>query len=662
MMKQITFTGGDSVTVSGCLSLLQCCGPHVTIDSGDGGGTISCVHDVVRVAAAIIKTEENASSNSTSLSNLQLECLLMLEALSGNASLWNVIASEAFSSLAVFLCLNIDYMQDKKKCQALISTLRIVQGVIPLPSNGVAADRCGITTAIAVLCAGGENSLSKTESPVIDEALHVQMVALGVLRILAGNVEVRRGDGQNTFGLVDSGVVTAACSSMSCGGTLKSSPFAGSIAQVGLELLMDVMSDLRPDSEVDDLYRASASSAFVEAISHQSEFIRVLVATMLGDDDFESDNTEKTPPIDITEYGSPLVCLDRQCAGFSDTRQAAIGCLVSIAEQCSASSTSEAGKKFWKVFLLQNEEHDRPTEKATAAVACAFLLSRSTTEAQIGNSEIVEQADTLAVQKRLLSGLKTSLESAPNDESTRSILCKFRVPALCVVLCNSSSPLKQSAANLIGLIGARYPELMSNMATDEASLKVMFETLTNESSPERFEFANLLFSLAEKKSLGIAVKQNNLRKYAISCLTEACAIREKGGNGVSVESLQLASLSMGCIVSILAVDYETNDYSVEKMHITRDESKLIATSTASAISLLVSARLEHGDDEVDLPRMKVGVDEYVEPEIVLLCSLVSCEEAISPLCINGAIPALCAIVSDGDFSALQALRKVRDNY
>jgi len=648
---------GDTVTVSGCLGLLQCCGPHVSIDSGDGGGTISCVHDVVRVASAIIKTEDNGPSQSSSLSGLKQECLYMLEALSGNASLWNVIASEAFSSLAVFLCLNIDYMQDKEKCEALISTLRIVQGVIPLPSNGVAADRCGLTTAIAGLCTGGGDAVSKVESPVIDEALHVQMVALGVLRILAGNVEVRHGDGQNTFGLIDSGVVTAACCTLSYGGTLKSSPFAGSIAQAGLELLMDIVVDLKPESQVDDLYRASASSAFVEAISHQSKFIRVLVATMLDEEHLGSDNNDLTVPPGATEYGAPLVCLHTQCAGYPDTRQAAIGCLVSIGEQCSAFSTSEAGKMFWRVFLLQDVGNDKLTTSASSAVACAFLLSRLTDETRVGNSETVEQADTHAVQKRLLDGLRTSLESAPNDESTRSILCKFRVPALCVVLSNSSSPLKKSATNLIGLIGSRYPELMSNMATDEASLRVMFEALANESSPERFEFANLLFALSEENSLGVAVKQNNLRKYAISCLTGACSIRDKEVNGISVEKLRLASLCMGCIISILAVDNETNDISLENLRIGEDEGKVIATSTASAISLLVSARLKHGDDELDLPRMKVGVDEYMEPEILLLCTLASCEEAIAPLCINGAVPALCAIVSDGDFSALQALRK-----
>jgi len=49
-------------------------------------------------------------------------------------------------------------------------------------------------------------------------------------------------------------------------------------------------------------------------------------------------------------------------------------------------------------------------------------------------------------------------------------------------------------------------------------------------------------------------------------------------------------------------------------------------------------------------------DEY--PEMILLCTLSSMKTAVPLLCEHGAIPALCAVASEGDLSSLNALHEV----
>ena len=75
---------------------------------------------------------------------------------------------------------------------------------------------------------------------------------------------------------------------------------------------------------------------------------------------------------------------------------------------------------------------------ADVATACSFLLNN------LNNDETLDLnlQDSIckdALQSRLLSGLKTSLEVIPNDDTSRWLLINARVVTICTKLCRNRS-------------------------------------------------------------------------------------------------------------------------------------------------------------------------------------------------------------------------------
>lgn len=635
------------------LTLFRYCGPHFNVDlNNGGGGPLNCVRDVIRVAASVIKGEEVNQPNRTN-QLFQSKFLAMLEALSGNASLWSAITSEALPALAVFLRINTNYHQDRIRCQSIVSVLRIIQGIIPLPTNASFADRCGVISAIADLYID-QNVEDGKETILDDESYHLHLVGLGVLRILSGYPAIRRGDGKMSPGMVNSGVFKAVCSSLSQSVKSPDSPFTGPIAHVGIELLMDILSDLDNDSDMTDIQKATLASSVVDSISTQSNFVRTLIATMLSRRNI-SETSISNERIVSNSYGSALVCPDTQCSGYSTTYDAVVACLLTVAEQCAVSGTSSSEEKFWQTFMLEQISSNYSNKNvADVATACSFLLNN------LNNDETLDLnlQDSIckdALQSRLLSGLKTSLEVIPNDDTSRWLLINARVVTICTKLCrNRSKSVQVSASTLMHLIGTRFPELISTLATDKLSLSTLFDMLCHHKPSE--QFSKIVFDMAKKNLLGKQVAKLNMRKYAIKSLTKGC----KFLNEPTSDELRVASFNMGSLVSILQRDTTTNLPSTSSRDIMfeKGEVRQISTSIAAVIPLLISIRVESGPDDFQGAKLETTDGSRSDPEIILLCALASHNEALSSLCDNGAIPALIAVSGCGEISALTGLYEV----
>jgi len=683
---------GDRYLFTSTIALVRYCGPYATSENGSRE-LLQALSLAIKTLASVVSVNENGYGTGIELDTLRYlkeNCIFTLEALSFNQGFWSTLASNTFGPIADFLCANDEWdEEDIHRRKILFSALSIVQNVIALPSNVVVACQAGLAKPISRIVCGKKDitySIDKSTRDGRRRALQkekdrreskieydVKFVSLNLLHSLASNKEAR----QCGHGLIDCGVIRAACFALGgCtdGADANQTPqVPNTITKLGLEIIHFMLSDLKiPNVDNNGLLIWSEDSKkFVDQVARQSRFLRSLCATMLLS---WNDSGYTQPGNSITEsvhseiaplYGSPLVTYDGDCAGYTDSTEASVSLLFSIAALCSSSDASYS-EDFWDTFLMKEDRNlvNAGSVKETSVTACAVFLSILMDEDEgycVPQNESHEQfyfSHSLpTVRKRLLGGLCSSFSDvfSSNTPSTSedgmsalAALKKYQVPSMCIALCVTPSLVEPSFHLIQGMTSSYPDEILPHMIKDELTLRAALQMLTyhseeDESGSEaqiRLLFAKIICVSATKGILGPAIERFDLRNKAIAALSAACKIGED----------EIPQYCLRALVTIFSSSKGT-------LQLSSKEAMKIAKILGGIISSMVLDRFAVRANE---PHINSPTNHSLEeePEVELLCSLASYKEALSELCNVGGLEAISLVSSDGVPSAILAMHEV----
>ena len=767
---------GARYNFSASLALVRFCGPHVVTTSGGGeGGVLSAVKDSIGTFTSVLKIAEHGNDDDEglrTLRHLKVECILTLEALSTNASLWSAIAEHAVPAIAEYLLQNCEWNnEDVKNRSTLCAALRTVQRVIPLPSHAVAAARAGLGTSLAkVICGQREKEVAKDNSEIMshygrnrsltnqveanrkdgrnEEEEDVLRIALEVLHTLSSKSATRHSDDKGAPGLYHCGAINAACFAISSRATMKEDGVSKdttksfmsmeAISKLGLEILQYLLSDLdmpqlsSPPSyaEVpggvlggtsngDDTRHDDEASAFVDAVAHQACFIRALCATMLlGVNFYEASDQSSPQPLpsdsinggeenglntpfafDISPlYGPSLVLYEGACAGFPSPHQASCAILFQMAALCSSLPSESSNNNFWDTFLITEDQAmvDENTRLMTAAAMCAAFLDILMDEENgvcvprnpVQKNQYLTFSLSL-VRRKLLEGIQANLsevvasntgigDSSLNDAhlSVLSMMKRYHLLQNCLVLCSHSALFDQSFHIFADAVAAFPDTVIQLVLSDKDSARAILDLLvscTDSGNFNRSVHCQQVISYAVGRAsewdiLGPNIDKHDLRTKAIASLCAACLSEdEEGGPSDATEitifdEVDVASTCMEGLVGIFTVS--RTESRTPLLQMSSNEAKALSTTLGKKVSDMVLTRFMKRAEVQGTHSMNeeegMGRHSITDaPEVKLLCTLSACSDALPALFEAGGLQALSLIATEGELSAIEAMREVR---
>jgi hypothetical protein len=452
------------------------------------------------------------------------------------------------------------------------------------------------------------------------------------------------------------------------------------IACIGLDILHFVLSDVEALGETPQVLQSPEALAYLDCISAEPRFLRALCATLLLKTGMKIRGDEEDMPFDVPElFGPPLVLVKQPCGGQQNTHDASAALLFAVSTFACAIE-SHGSESFWKSALLEDLRHieDRSECVRSASTFCSIFLKllsedyKALAPAQ-GKSHDFESLARPLVRYRLLEALKGSLEELTKesisgheiDEYMLALLADCDIPYICLSVWRDPALLEVSYELIKMMVEADPEEVLHLFVERKESMISLFDLLNldssavsdvNVTSMRRF-LASTLEKLAQNGMLTEAVEKFEIRSSAIAALASASLIDDERDSTEEEEltSTGLASGLMQCLVELCTGTDKTGESKV--IQLSPIEAEAIARTVGKKICQMVIARFL---ERAKLQQYEIDDDENImdAPDVGLLCALAQHEGALHILKSLGGFHALAQVASEGELSAMAALRKV----
>ena len=660
------------------MSLISYCGPHIKSNSGDNSG-LQSLRESVTLLSNILAIEEipdAPASRKRTLNSLKRKCILTIERLSTNSSLWGTIVTAFVPCVSKFFDGNDGWLKSESQAEEaddICAALQIILRVIALPSHATSLSQTNIGDSLCrLLC--NENSQNRTDKKF-------ELMALQVIHSLLSFSITHQGKKDITS--INVNAATASCYVLATKAQqVNSVPGAADnngveITKFGLEIIELVLTQL-------DMVQNSAKFSeqirlLADNLIKYPSFLRSLCSTMLLLVD------EKNSELDIhnrnisiaPSYGPSLIFYD----GCLDM---AVSLLFRISFICSITQ-KETSESFWDIFQIKDDSDEAVQDTAVVA-ACAIFLKEIDDETSgtcvPKNSERFDYFKNIElpiVRTQILHALHfiltriTCSTSSDRDQniskSISTLLMSLDTPQVCLTLCSDPKMIDHSI-QVLETILSEYPDaLLASIVEDKKSLVALFGLLSTDAmseevktKPEKIRvFAAVSLSVAgDKGLLGSAVQRLALRSTAIASLCAACLMEDQDSLECLAEDLTGSGLSVSefCLRSLLSV-VSISDESDDKVTLSSAEANAISSALGKKLSEMVLARFvveANIAESISDPKGQNTITQ--SPEVLLLCALASSKEALPHLCAHGGLEALSLIAGEGELSAITALHEV----
>jgi hypothetical protein len=641
----------------------------IGIIGGDADSNAEHLHSLrecVKLLSNVIVIKENlAASSSETLPALKYKCIMTIEQLSRNSSLWNTIVANFIPIFNDHWVPTIDINNlSSEKIELIRAGLQTIARVVSIPSHATFVANTGVATILSSFVSE-DNQYSSNERMAEVESLAVQ-----ILCTLLDQSTKDSSKGQLDPGMVNIYAYDVACIVLSRH-EFPNTEIAVTLTRLGLHMIQKMLLSLR-SVEKENIPSSPSVISFVESTLRHQHFVKRLCASILAKDvshPFPSDKSFTIKPL----YGEPLLILD-DSAGSELLVNAAIQIMFYLTFFCSLSKAN-CPDTLWDIIMIS--DIDTTAEKVSRCMAVIALLS-ILLDAFMKDSRASSDsyfAFALPIVKTQLFYLLSlaghdysALISQHPDCATeiQQALDFYRVPHLCLELLKDDS-LLETSFETIQIFFTKFPRfLVASIISDASSLKSLLNMLTATPSEKSFMrsdsiakmnvfSAAVLSSAGEFGILGPSVNKLGLRSDAIACLSSACLSDNEYAEELNEDG---KSMSVLCLYALLdVVSYREVKSSEKMVQLSDSEAKAISSILGNKLSSLTLERFVHkaanqessGEGAFDLKKF---------PEITLLCALTSSKEALMELCNNGGLEALSLVAAEGDITTLNALREV----
>ena len=668
-------SNGDLYKFSAALAIVRFCGPHVV--SGESGG-LQSVRDAIRIATNVMTLpipNDASIEQIETQESLKSECISALEALSRNSSLWNAISTDALPSMVRYLqsmgdSAGTSARMRETRCAALRVFLQLVQ----VPSQAVSAAQSGLTQPLG--------KLLRSKSPKGEEDDEVPMLALEVLQVIAKNSDARR-----FAKILDTGVARDICSAIGNAATekpKKPTDSRANITLVGLNILHTTLLDVESDVSTQSVLQSPAAIAFLDAVASERQFVRALCSTLLlktgmklpvPDPEDGQDATYDVPKV----YGPPLVLVNEECGGYTNTHEAAASILFSVAVYACAID-SKRSEAFWNACMLKDthassDAYESSQASATLSAHFLHLLDSDFKPFLPRDSQRQEDFNLISrplVRHQLLEALRDSISAGSSgvgcgsDPYFVALFMKFNVPKILLSLWGDPALLDVAFSLLKQIVEIDPDDILHLFVESKEAILALFNMLnldppqgiaTDIAELRRF-LASILSTLAENGLLTTAVTKFDVRSSAIEALAAACLTDEvttPDDDDEDMTSNRLSSGLMHCLVELCSV--KGADGKGGKIVLSPQEAEAIARNLGKKICQMVLSRFI---ERAKLHQYEMEEDEEImnAPDVAMLCAVAQHDGALQILRGIGGLHALSQIASEGELSAVLVLKKV----
>jgi hypothetical protein len=664
-MLRDAMVAGDYYIFDACVKIISKSGPHMTASSENN--SVQALRDCVKLLSNVLAIEDrhNASS-SEMLTGLKKRCIMAIELLSINSSLWAAIVTYFVPNFSQHWIVENSLCDiDQETRTLLCAGLETINRVISLPAHAVSVANSGIAASLSSV-------ISNAADPKLEKA------AIQILHALLSHAYGAGGNGKVEAGLIDIYAQEAACAILSKDSENDFQSTIGN-AKLSLEIMQMILSGLAQIHQ-NQLPQSPIVISFVETALGNPNFVRRLCATLFSHD--HDDHGRSLPSIDKFEiesaYGAPVMLFEGNCGAFVRSVDATLYILFWSAFYSSLvhSPNSEV---LWDMMMLQDQDMANESSRCLSmlAVSANFLNLLRDEEQGIccplekSQRENYHMVALPIVRERLLhilSSGSTGYLQMSRDENALdpyyALLEHYRVPQLCLELMTNAA-LAEPAFHALNSVLSGFPKVLLNcIVSEKSSLVSLFELM---SSPLNLESADkevagkiivfgaaVLSSAGDLGILGDAVGRFGLRSVAVASLSAACLTHEQIGDACLAEDMTEdgSSMSMLCLHGLVDVLSSGNKNENKKIMLSPSEAKAISSSLGKKLSSMVLDRFVHKAELEDDHEVKKF------PEVTMLSALASSKEALSFLVANGGLEALSLVAAEGEIAAINALKEV----
>ena len=656
---------GDLYKFSAALALVRFCGPHVAASKSGG---IESVRDAIRVATKVMSLPINPDATVQQIKTqeaLKAECMSAIESLSKNSSLWSAISTDALPAITNFLLNCEQSSTNGNNSEAQGAALRAVLQIVQVPSHAVTAAQSGLWMPLGKMLKGIGSAKGQSQS----SDMAIGLLAIQILHVLVKNHEARR-----HCNLGDSDLLRSICAVLGCSD--ESSRSGGQdITCLGLEILHLALADIEALGDGAEVLQSPGAISFLDAVASEPSFVRRLCATLVLSQSQGSDIDK----ISADSFGPSLPNVQSKCFVYKNTEDAAVALLFSVSTYACAIE-SERSDLFWRSALLQDSQVAEEISKnqiAAAAFSLVFLTyvgneSNALSPKDKAKKQDFEGLTRPLVRYRLLESVREVLVEGTSesivghkkfDEDIHSLMVNYNLPHICLRVCLDPGLLELAFELLNMIIDVDQEDFLPLFVKDKESILSLLsllgpETDAGELSMEIRRFlVSTLETLAQDGLLAEAVEKFNVRSEAVSALAFACLSDEKeSGEDEQLASNKLAHGLMQCLVDLCSSP-STKNGATGSIELSSLEAESIARSLGKKICQMVISRFL---ERARLQAYEIEEHENVmdAPEIAMLCAIAKHEKALRVLQSLGGLHALAQVASEGELSALHALRKV----
>ncbi|CAJ1956999.1 unnamed protein product [Cylindrotheca closterium] len=665
---------GDLYRFSAALALVRFCGPHVA--AGKGGG-VPAIRDAIRVATNVLTLPVSTEANTNQLrtqESLKSECIGVLESLSGNASLWSTICTDALPAIVKYLrsCSEVGLCTPTMS-ETESSALRTVLEIVQVPSHAVAAAEEGLSTSLGKIM----KKYTQPESSEYKKNLEIGLLAMETLHVL-----VKQPNARQHCDLLCGSALSSICSTIVLAASAegKSTNETEDIIFFGLEVLSIAVSDIEESMDTAHVLQSSEAAAFLESILAEPRFVRCLCAYILPLQIEAHENEKSFYDVPLL-YGLSPPVVNEACGGYQNSRECALFLLFTLSVYACAIESPQS-ESFWNTCLLRDcpmsrERDNLDVARASATFCSAYLQLLEQDHEAVVPSNRDKQLDyenltRPLVRYRLLESLGESLsdltEEAAEDSKTLddymlSLLVSYNLPCIFLSVWKDPALLELTYELMKMTVEANQEGVLHLFVKSKESVVSIFDLLNHkpDNVPEvdirriRQFLVTTLEKLAETGLLMEAVEKFGLKSSAIKALASACLSEDFVNKEEELTSHLLASGLIQCLVQLCTVkNHDKDGRQQREIVLTGTEAEAIALSLGRKICHMVISRyLERAKlQQYDLDEEEIVLNA---PDVSLLCAMAQHSKAMKILESIGGLHALAQVAADGEPNALAAL-------
>ena len=641
----------------------------IGIVGGEASSNAEHLHSLrecVKLLSNVIAITENATAtNSDILRALKYKCIMTIEQLSNNSSLWNTLVANFIPIFNDHWIPSIDKNNlSSEKTELVRAGLQTIARVVTIPSHATFVANTGVATVLSSFVSEDNQYFSNVRMA------EVESLAVRILFALLEQSTKEGCTGQLDPGMVNIYAYDVACVILSRH-EFANAEIAATLTRLGLQMIQQMLVSLRA-VERENIPFSPSVIAFVESTLRHQHFVKRLCASILAKDVSHSSKSEKGFTIKPL-YGEPLLLLDSS----ADTElliNAAVQIMFYLTFFCSLSKANNPDT-LWDIIMLNDVDvaAEQVSKCMTAIALLSILLDTITIDSRASSDSYFALALPI-VKTRLFYLLSlesyeySSIVSKQPDSATdiQKVLDSYHVPHLCLKFMDDDTLLETSFETIQNFF-THFPRLLvASIVSDASSLKTLLNMLTatlgeknlvrSDSIAKMNVFAAAALSSAgELGILGPSVNKLGLRSATIASLSSACLSDNEYAEELNEEGNSMPVL---CLYALLDVVSCRETQSSEKIvQLLDSEAKAISSILGNKLSSLTLERFVHKAANQDISEDDI-FDLKKFPEITLLCALTSSKESLMELCNNGGLEALSLVAAEGDVTTINALREV----